>query len=54
MSSSKALGDYFCSVMISGPPESITVFSSDILYNTLHVSGSRIYASALFISTGIP
>lgn len=54
MSSSKALGDYFCRVMILGPPGNITVFSSDILYNTLCASGSRIYASALFISTGIP
>lgn len=61
MSSSKALGDYFYRVVIPRLPGNITAFSYDILNNTFHASGSRIYASAFFLflflffhSTGIP
>lgn len=48
MSSSKALGDYFYRVVIPRLPGNITAFSYDILNNTFHASGSRIYASAFF------
>lgn len=56
MSGSKALENYFNRFMISRLLGNITVFSSDILYNKLHVSSLIIYGSGFFFfySTGIP